>query len=144
MNLLLDTGVLGQIVHPRKYGEEKAWLGQVVSSHDVLISEISDYELRRELLRIGATGSLRRLDELERELRYVPVTTATWRHAAGLWSMLRRSGRPGTDAAGLDGDVLLAAQAHHESATVITTNPRHFEMLVAAETVESFGVPDGS
>jgi predicted nucleic acid-binding protein len=57
--------------------------------HEFLISEVADYELRRELIRIRATRSLARLDELSRELRYVPVTTATWRSAANLWAWLR-------------------------------------------------------
>jgi len=50
----------------------------------MLLSEVADYELRRELLRIDSRRSLDRLDELTRELRYIPVTTATWRAAARL------------------------------------------------------------
>lgn len=123
MKLLLDTGVLGQVVHPRRHGEVRAWMAIVVGVHEVFVSEICDYELRRELLRIGASRSIDRLDELARELRYLPVTTATWRAAALFWAAARRAGRPGSNNAGLDGDVLLAAQARAESATVVTTNP---------------------
>ena len=132
MRLVVDTGVLGQIVHPRKYGEVRAWLARAVAAHEVLLSEVCDYELRRELLRIGARRSLDRLDELGRELRYVPVTTATWRSAAGLWAMARRAGRPSADRESLDADVLLAAQARAEDATIATTNPRHFELFADA------------
>lgn len=132
MKLLLDTGVVGQICHPRKHQDVRRWFADAVAQHELLISEVADYELRRELIRIGATRSLTRLDELARELRYVPVTTATWRSAANLWAWLRRTGRPGAADAGLDGDVLIAAQAIAEQATVVTTNPRHFEPLVRA------------
>jgi predicted nucleic acid-binding protein len=132
MKLLLDTGVVGQICHPRKYQEVRDWFAAAVSQHEFLISEVADYELRRELIRIRATRSLARLDELARELRYVPVTTATWRSAANLWAWLRRTGKATASAHGLDGDVLIAAQAIPEDATVVTTNPRHFEPLVKA------------
>jgi predicted nucleic acid-binding protein len=132
MRLILDTGVLGRVVHPRKHADAKAWLGAVVGSHDVLVSEVCDYELRRELIRIGAQRSLERLDELERELRYVPVTTSVWRAAARLWAVGRRAGRPTADAASIDGDVLLAAQARAEDAVIVTTNPRHFVLFTEA------------
>ena len=102
------------------------------SEHDFLLSEIADYELRRELIRISATRSLARLDELARELRYVPVTTATWRSAANLWAWLRRTGKATASEHGLDGDVLIAAQALAEDAAVVTTNTRHFSPLVRA------------
>jgi len=132
MKLILDTGVLGQVVHPRRYGETRSWLGQAVATHEILVSEVCDYELRRELLRIGARRSLDRLDELARELRYLPVTTATWRSAAALWAMARRAGHPTSDRASLDGDVLVTAQARAEDATIVTTNPRHFEKFAPA------------
>ena len=69
MKLLLDTGVVGQICHPRKYQDVRQWFASAVGEHDVLLSEVADYELRRELIRIRATRSLARLDELARELR---------------------------------------------------------------------------
>ena len=59
--------------------------GTTIVHHDVLISEVADYELRRELLRIGSQRSLHRLDELTRELTYIPMATSTWRAAAKLW-----------------------------------------------------------
>jgi predicted nucleic acid-binding protein len=132
MKLLLDTGVVGQICHPRKYQDVRRWFASAVSEHDFLISEVADYELRRELIRIHASRSLARLDELSRELRYVPVTTATWRSGANLWAWLRRTGKATASEHGLDGDVLIAAQAIAEDAAVVTTNPRHFRPLVKA------------
>lgn len=132
MKLLLDTNVLGKICHPRKHVEVRSWLRQAVAHHEFLLSEVADYELRRELLRIDARRSLARLDELTRELRYVPVTTATWRGAAQLWAWLRNAGRVTADEAALDGDVLLAAQAMAEGAAVVTSNTRHFDRLVSA------------
>jgi predicted nucleic acid-binding protein len=132
MRIVLDTGILGQVVHPRRYAEVREWLGNVVETHEVLVSEVCDYELRRELLRLGALRSLSHLDELSRELRYLPVTTTTWRSAARLWAMARRAGRPTASPDSLDGDVLLAAQARAEDATIVTTNARHFELFASA------------
>jgi len=136
MKYILDTGVLGQVVHPRKYSNVRRWLASAVAEHEIVISEISDYELRRELIRIGATRSLSHLEEIGRELRYLPVTTSTWRSAARLWAVARREGRPTADAAGLDGDVLIAAQARAEDAVVVTTNLRHFDTMADACTVD--------
>lgn len=128
MRLLLDTGVLGQVCHPRKYDDVRSWFRRAVAEHELLLSEFADYELRRELLRINSRHSLRRLDELTRELHYIPVTTATWRATARLWAEQRRTGRPTGD--GLDGDLLLAVQAREELAAVVTLNEKHFAGLV--------------
>ena len=134
MKLLLDTGVLGQVCHPRKYSDVRAWALRAALAHDILVPEVADYELRRELIRIGAHRSLDHLDELERELRYVPISTAVWRDAAQLWAMQRRRGRPTAGHASLDCDVLLTAQALAEGGTVITFNTRHFTGVVEALT----------
>ena len=129
VKLLLDTGVLGQICHPRKHGDVRSWFRRAVFEHAFLVSELADYELRRELLRLGAVRSLSRLDELTRELPYVPVTTATWRRAAALWAVARNAGNVTAPPEALDGDVLVAAQALEESAIVLTTNTKHFDSL---------------
>lgn len=128
MKLILDTSVLGWACHPRKHGDVRAWLRRAVLVHEILVSEVADYELRRELIRIGATRSLARLDELGRELVYVPATTATWRSAARLWAVLRQSGFVTAPPEALDADVLIAVQAK----SVVTSNVSHFEKVVRA------------
>lgn len=134
MRLLLDTAVVGEICHPRKYDDVRAWFARAAAAHEMLLSEVADYELRRELLRIDSRRSLDRLDELTRELRYIPVTTATWRAAARLWALQRKAGRVTAAEGGLDGDVLIAAQALAENAVIVTPNTRHFDSMVRAVT----------
>jgi predicted nucleic acid-binding protein len=141
VRLVLDTGVLGQICHPRKYHDVRAWFRQAVFEHDFLISEIADYELQRELLRISSFRSLARLDELNRELPYLPTTTQTWRTAAHLWAQQRQAGR--VTAEGLDGDLLIAAQAMAEGAAVVTSNEKHFQGIVEALPWENVLLREG-
>jgi predicted nucleic acid-binding protein len=74
------------------------------------------------------------LDELTREIRYIPVTTATWRAAARLWALQRKAGRVTAAEGGLDGDVLIAAQALAKDAVIVTPNTRHFDSMVRAVT----------
>lgn len=64
MKLLIDTGVLGQICHPRRHEEVRAWFRRVVRQHVLLT----------------------------RELLYAPITTAMWRRAAALWASARSAG----------------------------------------------------
>ena len=54
MRLLHDTNVLGQICHPRRHQDVRTWFARAVFVHEMLVPEIADYELRRELLRIGS------------------------------------------------------------------------------------------
>jgi predicted nucleic acid-binding protein len=138
--LLLDTGVLGQICHPRRHGVVRKWFRSAVQVHVILLSEVADYELRRELLRIGATRSLAHLDELTRELVYVPTTTAIWRRAAALWAVARNAGDVTAPPEALDGDVLVSAQAQEEAAVIVTTNTKHFVAL-SAPALEWTAVP---
>ncbi len=63
---MLDTGPLGLLVHPRPQQGILGWHGQlVIAGVQVIIPEIADYELRRELIRLGSLRSLRRLERLE-------------------------------------------------------------------------------
>jgi predicted nucleic acid-binding protein len=132
VKLLLDGNVLGKICHPTKHADVREWFRAVVREHEVLLPEVGDYELRRELLRIGSQRGLRRLDELTRELRYVTVSTATWREAAHLWAHLRGTGRATAADGRLDVDVLVAALALAEGAHVVTSNLKHIALLVPA------------
>lgn len=136
MRLMLDSSVLGFVCHPRKHEDVRAWFHGMLTKdppiHEILIPEIADYELRRELLRIKATSSLKRLDLMAEELTYVPLDTATMRHAASLWASLRNAGTPTADDSAIDGDVILAAQAIRSEAIVVTENVRHLSRMVHA------------
>ncbi len=110
--VLLDAGPLGQLSHPRKNHEIQFWLRRLLHAGvDVVVPEIADYEVRRELRRIGSIRGIERLDLLACLARYLPITTAAMREAAELWAQARREGLPTADPKALDGDVILAAQA---------------------------------
>ena len=98
--------------------------------------EISDYEVRRELLRINSLSGIMRLDRLPETIEYLPITTAAMRLAAEFWAQGRQSGQPTADPKELDGDVILAAQAvllGVPDLVVATTNVGHLSRYVAAK-----------
>jgi len=134
---MLDAGPLGMISHPRASADAAAWLAQLVSAGaEVLIPEIADYEVRRELLRAGRTKGIARLDLLKATLGFVPITSAAMLQAAEFWADARRRGRPTASDESLDADVILAAQAvtvPGKSVVVASTNPKHISRFVDAE-----------
>src|SRR4051812_25441910 len=95
--IVLDSGVLGVLVHPHTTSESEAcrlWVTELLASGDVVaLPEIADYEVRRELLRRKVTSGLRRLDALHWRVYYVPITTLAMRQAAQLWAEARQRGR---------------------------------------------------
>lgn len=143
--ILLDSGPLGALANPRASPETlryQRWLEALLArGYAVLVPEITDYEVRRELLRTGKRASVQRLDGLKIRLGYLPLTTEGMLQAATFWADVRRQGRPTADAHALDGDVILAAQAHtltregHE-VIVATTNVSHLSRFVDARLWE--------
>ena len=141
--VLLDSCILGMVTHPRAEGTNRKcldWLEEVLRNNvDVVVPEICDYELRRELIRIKSRKGIKKLDELGAVLRYAPVTTSAMHLAAEYWARLRSQGRATADSKALDGDVILAAQAtvlatiESRSAVVATTNVGHLGRLVDAK-----------
>lgn len=130
---LLDTGPLGLLAHNRPAVRIpiQNWVTQKLSAGaNIYISEVADYEVRRELLRLIRVGQmpasrLQRLDQLQALCSYLPVSTAAWQRAAELWAEARMQGQPTAAPAALDADVLIAAQAEAVSATVVTNNASH-------------------
>ena len=138
MLVVLDSGPLGLLCNPRGgllNEEVRAWAITVEERGDELVvPEIADYEVRRELLRAGLDPSRHRLDALADDLRYQPLTTAQIQAAARLWADARNRGRPTAHDHALDGDVILAAQTRHlgDDAVVATTNATHLSRYVDA------------
>jgi predicted nucleic acid-binding protein len=96
--VILDSGPLGRIAHPHPNPEIAQWLsGLLTSGVVVLLSEITDYEVRRNLLLEGLTRSVARLDELKGTLPYMPLTTQVMLRAAALWADARKRGQPTAD-----------------------------------------------
>jgi predicted nucleic acid-binding protein len=139
VTVVLDSTPLGILCHPRSPPHVLAcrqWVTDlVVSGRRVIVPEIADYEIRRELIRLGGMVSLANLDGLGLQLEYLPINTNAIRTAAELWAQARNAGLPTAPDLSLDADVILAAQALRLNTPVIvaTGNPRHLSRFVASE-----------
>ena len=115
MIILLDSGPLGRITNPRATPENeqiRQWLAGLAANRiRVLVPEITDYEVRRELLRAGSLSGVARLDQLKITAGFLPITTEAMLKAAEFWAQARQQGRPTTVDAALDGDVILGGSS---------------------------------
>lgn len=138
--IVLDSGPLGQVTHPASHSENeeaRAWLLlHSKAGNKIVVPEICDYEVRRELLRGDKLEGLRRLDllKLADGVIYAPITTNIMLRAAKNWAFARRSGRPTSDVLALDADAILAATASELARTlpaviVATANTRHLSLF---------------
>ena len=143
MLLVLDSGPLGYLSNPemsRLSQQADNWAEHHWRAGDLLvIPEIADYEVRRELLRADKAPSVARLDNLCAGYHYLPLTTTVMRDAAGLWADARNASRPTAHHHALDCDVILAAQARRaqdefapEPVVVATTNVEHLSRYTDA------------
>jgi predicted nucleic acid-binding protein len=132
--ILLDSTPLGLLCRRRGHMPGDAcqrWLDSIkLAGIIVAIPEIADYEVRRELIRLGALTLLGRLDNLAADSLYDPITMPIMRKAAEFWADLRRRGLPTAGDESLDADAILAAQAAlignpGDIVTVATSNLRH-------------------
>lgn len=144
--ILLDAGPLGVISNPnqshavltcRQWAHKQQKLG-----HLIVVPEIADYEVRRELLRADKFNGIQRLDLVKSTFAYLPITTRAMLKAAGFWAQVRKAGKQTADNLALDADVILAAQAAiliEEGAEVVvaTANPRHLSLFVPATNWQS-------
>ena len=138
--IVLDSGPLGLVTNPGGSKEAAAcgqWLLNVATGGaTVMVPEIADYEVRRELLRARRAAGITRLDALITQVEYLAITTSAMRQAATFWAEARQQGRPTAADPALDGDVILAAQAAtlgRVGVVVATTNARHLSRFVPAE-----------
>jgi len=138
--ILLDAGPIGLVTNPNRSNESLTcaqWLQILVSSGSrVIIPEIADYEVRRELLRANKVKGIARLDELAQLLEYLPITTVAMRQAAIFWTQGRQQGQPTAGDKTIDADIILVAQAVTLAVphvVIATTNVSHLFRFVAAD-----------
>lgn len=139
--ILLDSAPVGLITNPKATPlalQCQQWfLDLYKRGYEVVLPEIIDYEIRRELLRANKISGIRKLDQLKSEIIYLPITTEVMLKAAELWAEARKKGKPTTDNKALDGDVILASQAiiiasYKHEVIVATTNKKHLSLFVDA------------
>lgn len=107
------------------------WLADLDSAGIIIIlPSIADFEVRRELIRLGASSRLRNLDALRYRLAYLDISREALDKAAAFWADLRNKGLPTAGPDSLDADAILAGMAATigrpgDSVIVATTNVRH-------------------
>jgi predicted nucleic acid-binding protein len=145
MIVLLDAGPLSLITNPRGGPEAEAcnlWMeGLIGQGVQVLVPEIADYEVRRELLRADKKQGLQRLDALKEAIGFTPIKTAVVLRAAEYWAKARNMGKPTADDKALDCDMFLVAHANElgaagENVMIATTNVRHLLLFAQASRWE--------
>lgn len=138
--VFLDAGPIGLVTNPKLSPESTLctrWLqALIISDTRVIIPEIADYEVRRELLRANKVRGIARLDELANSLEYLPITTAAMRQAAMFWAQARQQGQPTAGDKTIDSDMILAAQAMTldvVDVVIATTNVGHLSRFAPAD-----------
>ena len=88
--VLLDAGPLGAACNPLSTPTTLActqWLQSLaMAGARIVIPEIADYEVRRELLRAGLSQSIAKLDQLAATFQYLPLSTVVVHKAAEFWA----------------------------------------------------------
>jgi predicted nucleic acid-binding protein len=144
--IFLDSTPVGLITNPKATPlalQCQQWLDSLLARNiGVILSEIIDYEVRRELLRANKRSSIKKLDLLKSELTYLPITTEVMLKAAELWAKARNEGKPTADNKALDGDVILAAQAvlvagYGHEVIIATSNAKHLALFADAREWQS-------
>ena len=141
MVVVLDSGPVSLATNPNRDNPDanrcNEWLERLIAGGvEVVLPEIVDYELRREMVRANKLEGLRRLDAFGEAVTYLPLSSAAMRRAADLWAAARNAGRPTADDKAIDVDVILAAQAlikDGEGLVIATTNVGHLSRYAPAK-----------
>jgi len=134
VRVVLDTGPLGRLCHPRTDEHLTRWVaGRYATdpSFVALVPEVVDYELRRGYLlkaryeadpiaREKFQESINTLEQVLSRFVVTPITLDVWRRAAQLWADIRRMGQRTAPDEALDIDVIVASCALLEGAPVLT------------------------
>jgi predicted nucleic acid-binding protein len=99
--ILLDSAPVGLITNPKSMPlavQCQQWfLSLSQRGYQVILPEIIDYEIRRELLRANKLSGIRKLNQLKSEIIYLPITTKVMLKAAELWAEVRNQGKSTAD-----------------------------------------------
>lgn len=117
MIVFIDSGVLGKLANPTKYGEINDCLeclyGLLARGVNVCSSQLCDYEVRRSMVLEARNKphltSLSNLNKLQGFINFLPVTSEVLLQAAELWASARSQGIPTADNKNLDADMIICS-----------------------------------
>lgn len=149
MIVILDSGVLSLLASPIQDASEKEiyqcteWFYSLLSKGIyVVTSEISDYEVRREFIRIQSDG-LVNLDNLRDVIDFLPLTQKVMQKAAEFWATVRQNHRPTANDKNIDADMIIAAQWNilseeypGQTIFIATKNIRHMKIFAKENAQE--------
>ena len=149
--VILDSGPMGMATNPKQTPANFACQQLVRALLDadirVIVPEIADYEVRRELIRANKSAGLARLELFisTRGSDYLPISTSVMRSAAELWALARQQGKQTASDAALDGDMILVAQAlslnlPFDEVIIATHNVSDIARFFPADTWENISV----
>ncbi len=145
MIVILDSGVLDLLASPIQDASEedeneiyqcREWFYYLLSKGVyVVTSEISDYEVRREFIRIKSDG-LVILDDLRNRIDFLPLTTQVMKKAAEFWADVRQNHVRTADDKNIDADMIISAQWSilsddfpGRAVLIATKNMRHLKIF---------------
>jgi len=148
--VILDSNILTLLVTPldEKLSEDEKltkeihqctkWFERLLSKGArIIVSDICDYEVRRELIRIKSK-SVQELDNLRDLIEFQPVTFAVLEKAAELWAEARDLSQSNKIKDNIDVDCILAAQW----CLLKEQNPGR-KVIIATKNIKDFqGVTD--
>ncbi len=149
MIILLDSGVLDLLCYPiddKSLAEDKKikikqclnWFYSLLAKGVyICTSQISDYEVRREFIRINSKG-LENLDNFKQEkiIDFLPLTTEVMEKSAENWAKIRNINLPTADNKNIDADMIILAQwsllkeeNQGQEILIATTNVKHLKII---------------
>lgn len=148
MIIFIDSGVLGILTNPYKFGEARDcehWLYTLLSQGVYICSsDICDFEVRRGLVLALQNkpkfSGIQNLDEIRDIIDFLAIDSVLLRKAADLWASARSQGIPTADQKSLDVDIIISA--HWQMLTdnfpgryivVATTNVKHLSRFTEAK-----------
>lgn len=135
--MFLDSGPLGEITNPRLRPHINQWIQFAKRNGIALrVAEITDYELRRNLMLEGLEKSIGNLNKFKQTKRFVPLTSEALLKACEIWAWLHSNGNATSHIKNIDADVILAAQAlsqkkDFDQVIILTENLNHIPRFSA-------------
>lgn len=121
---LLDTDILSEILKGKNPKVVQRGSAYLAAHRQFAFSAITHYEIVRGLKAKRASQQIQSFQSFCEHCLVLPITEDVLKHAADLWVLAEHAGHPKKDA-----DLIIAATALAQEATLVTANTSHFSWI---------------